>query len=134
MSVVKRLAGYEGAKKYLDRVAAGELPENGKPPNFVRAILYRLFDDCDQLIRAFDSLYETNLVAVQERDSLAAALTRFRAERERLLARIEFASQPIGNCGHCLVGNKPGPHHLPDCPAFAAAVGYVPSSVSEAKR
>lgn len=49
------------------------------------------------------------------------ALQRFRADRERLLARIEFAAQPIGNCSHCLVGNKPGEHHLPDCPSYRGA-------------
>jgi hypothetical protein len=39
-----------------------------------------------------------------------------------MLKRIEFASQPIGNCGYCLVGNKPGDHHLEDCPAYRAPV------------
>jgi len=58
----------------------------------------------------------TRLVEVER------ALQRFREDRERLLARIEFAAQPIGNCGHCLVGNKPGEHHLPDCPAYRSAL------------
>lgn len=56
--------------------------------------------------------------AAAEIERLREALNRFRDDRERLLTRIEFAAQPIGNCGYCMVGNKPGSHHLPDCKAY----------------
>ena len=46
------------------------------------------------------------------------ALDRFRENTRILQGRIEFANLPIGNCAHCMVGNKPGSHHLPDCPAY----------------
>ncbi len=51
--------------------------------------------------------------------ALQETLERFR-ERVRVLEnRIEFAALPIGTCSHCLVGNRPGSHHLPDCPLYA---------------
>ena len=72
--------------------------------------------------KAVRSLSEVDTLRAQL-TAAQQALQRFREDRERLLARIEFAAQPIGNCGHCLVGNKPGAHHLPDCPAYRKGDG-----------
>jgi hypothetical protein len=71
-----------------------------------------------KLASALDTI---NKAAAHAAD-LISAVARFREDRERMLKRIEFASQPIGNCGYCLVGNKPGEHHLEDCPAYRAPV------------
>lgn len=50
------------------------------------------------------------------------ALNAARKHVETLLTRISFAQHPIGACSHCFyTGNKPGAHHLSDCPAFIAA-------------
>ena len=98
-----------GERDVLSAISALQIMcPNGEMPKEFRAGFWRVMDD------AYAEIYRLRA----ENRSLRAALGRFREDRERLLARIEFASQPIGNCGHCLVGNKPGEHHLPDCPAF----------------
>jgi hypothetical protein len=93
------------------------------------ATINRLLDKLEavskEMASAKERMWETgheNERLQSRLDAALSAVVRFREDRERMLKRIEFASQPIGNCGYCLVGNKPGDHHLEDCPAYRAPV------------